>query len=112
MRVKEPREDNWKKLKRLLKYLNGTREDKLILSYDNIHIIKWYVNSSYGVHPHFKSQTGGMVTLDNCAPITMSYKQKLSMCSSTDMELVAADDMSTLILWTKLFMEVQSYYID
>ena len=31
--------------------------------------------------------------------------------SSTEFELVGADDMSTMILWTKLFMEAQGYDI-
>ena len=36
---------------------------------------------------------------------TVSKKQKLNMKSSTISELVATDDVSTLILWTKLFIE-------
>ena len=38
-----------------------------------------------------------------------SRKQKLNTKSSTDAELVGADDMSVMILWTKLFMEAQGY---
>ena len=35
------------------------------------------------------------------------------MCirDSTEAELVGADDMSVMILWTKLFMEAQGYAI-
>jgi hypothetical protein len=50
-RVKQPNEDDWRKLNRLMKYLNGTREDKLILSADDLHVIKWYVDCAFAVHP-------------------------------------------------------------
>jgi hypothetical protein len=55
-RVKSPNQDDWKKLNRLLKYLNGTREDKLILSADDPHVIKWYVDSAFAVHPDFNGE--------------------------------------------------------
>ena len=42
-------------------------------------------------------------------PITASRKQKLNTRSSTESELVAADDMSVMVLWTKFFMESQGY---
>ena len=44
-------------------------------------------------------------------PITISRKQKLNTKSSTESELVGVDDISTMILWTKLFMEAQGYDI-
>ena len=40
-RVKSPDEDDWGKLKRVLKYLKGTRYMKLILRVENLKIIKW-----------------------------------------------------------------------
>jgi hypothetical protein len=40
-RVKNPDEDNWGKLKRVLKYLNGMRYLKLKLSMDNLGMLKW-----------------------------------------------------------------------
>jgi len=110
-RVKKPNQDDWRKLLRLLKYVNGTRNDKLILSADDLHVIKWYVDASFAVHPDFKSHTGGGMTYGRGMPITMSKKQKLNTRSSTEAELVGADDHATMILWTKLFMEAQGYEI-
>ena len=40
-----------------------------------------------------------------------SIKQKLVTRSTCESELVGADNASTKILWTKLFMEAQVYYI-
>jgi hypothetical protein len=110
-RVKKPNENDWKKVQRLLKYINGTRKDKLILSTDDLHVIKWYVDCAFALHPDFKSHTGGNMTYGQGAPISMSKKQKLNTRSSTEAELVGPDDLSTLILWTKLFMECQGYPI-
>ncbi len=49
-RVKSPDKDNWGKLKRVLKYLNRTKNLKLKLKADNVGILKWYVDGSHNVH--------------------------------------------------------------
>ena len=95
----------------MLKFLNGTRTDKLKLSIEDLSIIKWFVDASFAVHPDFKSHTGGMMTMGKGAIISQSRKQKLNTKSSTEAEVVAVDDISTMILWTKLFMEAQGYNI-
>eukprot|EP00956_Cyclotella_meneghiniana_P039839 scaffold180856_cov40-Cyclotella_meneghiniana.AAC.4 len=46
-RVKRPDEDDWGKLKRVLKYLKGTLHMKLVLSVDELGIIRWWVDASY-----------------------------------------------------------------
>ena len=40
-RVKNPDEDDWGKLKRVLKYLKGTLHMKLVLTVDNMTTIRW-----------------------------------------------------------------------
>jgi hypothetical protein len=42
---------------------------------------------------------------------TISRKQQLNTRSSTEAELVGADNFATKILWTKLFLERQGYRI-
>jgi hypothetical protein len=49
-RVKSLDEDDWGKLKRALKYLNGTKYLKLRLTVDNLLMLKWYVDGSHNVH--------------------------------------------------------------
>ena len=49
-RVKKPDEDNWFKLRRVLKYLKGNISLKLTLKADDLSIIKWYVDASYAIH--------------------------------------------------------------
>ena len=48
-RVKCPDEDDWGKVKRVLKYLKGIKSMRLGLSIDNIHCTRWFVDSSHGV---------------------------------------------------------------
>ena len=62
-RVKKPTTGDWDKLVRHMRYLNGTRNDKLILSADDIHVIKWYVDAAFAVHPDFKSHSGGVMSV-------------------------------------------------
>jgi hypothetical protein len=49
-RVKCPDEDDWGKLKQVLKYLNGTKYLRLNLSVDDLGLLKWYVNAPHNVH--------------------------------------------------------------
>ena len=106
-RVKSPTESDWKKLIRMLEYLKGTSKMSLKLKADNPQVIKWYVDASFAVHPDYRSHTGAVMTLGEGSIIAMSKKQKLNTRSSTEAELVGADDAATMILWTGLFMEQQ-----
>ena len=94
-----------------MKYLNGTRTFHLTLGIDDIKVIKWYVDASYGVHPDLRSHTGSIMTMGTGAVQSGSAKQKLNTRSSTEAELVGVDDVITKILWTKQFVEEQGYEI-
>ena len=93
----------------MMKFLNGTAEDVLILAANDLHTHYWFADSSFAVHPDFKSHTGGSFTFGFGSAINASAKQKLNTRSSTEAELVGADDMVTPLLWTRLFMEAQGY---
>ena len=49
-RMKTPNEDDWGKLKRMLKYLKGTKYLKLKISVEDLGILKWYVDRSHNTH--------------------------------------------------------------
>ncbi|CAJ1967308.1 unnamed protein product [Cylindrotheca closterium] len=74
--------------------------------------MKWMINASFAVHPDFKSHTGGTPSFGGGAAQVMSKKQKLNNRSSTEAELIAVDDVVTMILWTKLFIKWQGYPIE
>ena len=63
MKVKKPDEDDWGKLKHVLRYLHGTKYMKLMLQVENLSIVKWLVDASYNVHPDSKGHTGGGMML-------------------------------------------------
>ena len=88
------------KLIKLLEYLKGTSKLCLKLKADNLQVVKWYVDASFAVHPDYRSHTGAVMTLGEGSIIAMSKKQKLNTRSSTEAELVGADDAATMILWT------------
>jgi hypothetical protein len=111
-RVRDPNQADWEKLMRLMKYLNGTKEENLTLSADDLRVVKWYVDASFAVHPDFKSHTGAMMTLGKGAMQSIARKQKLNVQSSTEGKLVAVNDAATMILWTKLFLEAQGYNVE
>jgi len=101
-RVKKPNESDWKKLKRLLMYLNGTRGKFLTLRIDElgISIIKRFIDASFAVHPDFKSHTGAMMTKGKGTIIPVTRKQKLNTRSSTESEIVGVDDCSVYVSWS------------
>ena len=104
---------DWDKLIRLLKFLNGIRKKKLIITASYLTVIKWYVDSSFAVHPDYKSHTGATMMFDGGkgSIMNLSRKQKLNTRSSTKLELMGVDDASVLMLWTKLFLEALGYVI-
>ena len=101
------------KLRRLVKYLDCTRDLHLILRYDGLSLARWYVDVLFAVHDDFKSQSGGALTLLKAEGdiASGSNKQKLNTHSSTKAELVASDDFLPKILWTGKFMSHQGYEI-
>ncbi len=74
-RVKQPDEDDWGKVKQVLKYLARTRSLPLCLSVDNLTILKWYVDASHGVCKECKGKNGAGMTLGKGAAICFSQKQ-------------------------------------
>ena len=50
--VKEPDLEDWNKLSHMMQYIRGTRQLPLILSADGTHILKWWVDAAFAVHPN------------------------------------------------------------
>ena len=76
MQVKEPNESDWNKLIRLMKSLNGTKDNKLRMSMDNIKCIKWYIDAAFTVHADYKSHTGATMTFREGAVQSISQKNR------------------------------------
>ena len=108
-RVKAPNEGDWTKLKRLMQFLKTTQDDVLTLKGNGTNVIKWYLNAAFAVHPNYKSHTGATMTHGRGAIQSISTKQKSNTRSSTEAELISADDIMSKVIWTNLFLETQGY---
>ena len=97
---------------RLIRYLRVTLTFPLILSVYSINIVKLWVYGSFGVHSNTRSQTGSTASLGKGYFISTSITQKLNTRSSTETELVAADDLMPHLCWTNYFLNNQGYDIN
>jgi len=101
-RVQSPDEDNYKKLTRVMQYLQAHKDITLTLEPGKQP--NWWVDSSYAVHPDMRSHSGIVMSLGKGAAYLTSCKQKLNTKSSTEAELVDIDDEMGQILWTCNFL--------
>jgi hypothetical protein len=71
-RVKDPNQQDYIKLVKLMNYLKATEDDIPKMSADDSQTIKWYVDSSFAVHRDMRSHTGAIMTLGKGAIISDS----------------------------------------
>ena len=74
-------------------------------------VIQWWVDASFATHPNCRSHTGATLSFGKGSVYSMSSKQKLNTRSSTEAELVGINDVLSMILWTRLFLEAQGYQV-
>ena len=75
--LKRPDKDDYKKLTRLIRYLQHTLHMCLILGKDDTDIVHWWIDASYAVHPDMRGHTGATMSLGNRSVFSGSWKQKL-----------------------------------
>jgi hypothetical protein len=106
-RVKQPDEDYWGELTRVLTYLHSTHSLKLTLFAESLSIIRWYVDASYQTHEDCHGHTGAILTLRRGAVSSSSTKHKLNTKSSIETEIVGLFDKTSDIFRTRNFLEAQ-----
>jgi hypothetical protein len=102
---------DWEKLTRMVKYLRQTAENCLALRADGSHALLWHVDAAFAVHPDYRSHTGAIVSMGEGAVISISRQQGMNTRSSTEAELVAADEVAGTMIWAKLFLQAQGYSV-
>ena len=103
-RVKDCREDDYKKLKRMLQFIRATKEDYLTLSAASPHNVRWWVDVAHAAHPDMKSNTGGALSLGTGVICGTSKGQKLNTKSSAEAEIVRTDDVMPQMLLALHFL--------
>jgi hypothetical protein len=111
-RVQDPSAKDDKRLKRVLQYLKGTKNKKLILNASGRNI-SVPIDSSYAVHPRTrKSHTGVQISLGRGTVFAASVKQRIVTKSSSEAELVGTSDGASQAIWTKNFLDALDWNPD
>ena len=100
-----------RKLSRVIKYLRGTQDISLKLCANCTNEISWWVDASFVTHPNMRSHTGGVMMLGSGDIYSTSIRQKINMKSSTEAEIVGANDTMGQVLWTHAFLEEQGHKV-
>ena len=62
--MKEPNSDNYKKLRRIIRYLRKTKNLVMRLQITDITMIKWWVGASFAAHPNMRGHTGEFMMIE------------------------------------------------
>jgi hypothetical protein len=103
--------EDWKKLDRVLKYLNERKDPVIVLKVDGDLTISAFIDASHAVHRDMRGQGGMVITLGSGPVFIKSWKLKLVTKSSTESELVALSDGLSQVIWLRDFLLLQGYEV-
>ena len=108
-RVLTPTDEDARKLKRTLSYLEATASLPLILGCNLPPEVHTFIDASFAVHPNMRSHSGTCVTLGTGMTHCKSTMQKTNATSSCHSELIALSKGLNQSLWICSFLEAQGY---
>ena len=111
-RVPKSDEDDWKELRRLSMYFNGTMNIPRIIGATSLTDLYSWVDASYTVHWDMKSHTDGVMSFSHGALHTKSSKQKSNTKSSTEAKLAGISSYSPYNIWMRMFLKQQGYDLE
>jgi ribosomal protein S8/transposase InsO family protein len=95
-----PKDEHWKMVKRIFRYLKGTTEYKLKYDKNTDKQFEVYVDADYGGDPTTRrSTTGYLITYNDNVIHWRSHLQQTIARSTTEAEYIAICDVSTEILF-------------
>ena len=68
-RVRIPYDDDWGKLKRVLRYVRRKINLPIILRAESLTVIQWWVDATYKANPYMRSHKGVTMSLER-VPVT------------------------------------------
>ena len=95
----------------MLQFLKQTVNNKLTLRADGSGCLKWHCDTAFALHEDFRSHTGSTFMMCDGAITFLSRKQGMNTRSSTEVGVVATDEIVSLMIWTRLFLKAQGYPI-
>ena len=111
-KVKIPYEDDWGKLKMVLKYPKGTKHMKLTLILDSLSIVYWWIDELYNTHENCRGHIGCMMILGKGEVLSSSLKQTLSVKSFIEGKLLGAHYGLSVVLQSKNFIKSQDHTME
>jgi hypothetical protein len=107
-RVNTPDEDDWGKVKRVLRYIWIIIYMPLIIRADGLNIVNWWVDgASFTTHKDCRGHTCARMSLGRGLVIGISKKLKINTRSSAEAELVGVDIIAPQRLSTRYSMKLQ-----
>jgi ribonuclease HI len=100
-RVTCANEGDMRKLMKLIGYFRNTRNYGIMLAWNSLFKVEFYVDASYNCEPLGKSRTGIVMTMDGQALSCWTSKQKLVARSSTEAEIIGLSEGLTHALWIR-----------
>ena len=108
-RVSKSDVDDWKKLKRLMAWMNQTKDNTRVIGAKNVHELYTWIDAAFAVHMDMRSHTGGLMSFGRGMIHCRSSKQKLNTKSSTEAEVVGVSEYIPFNLWMAMFLKEQGY---
>ena len=105
-------EDDWGKLVMVIIYIRYTLCLPLIIRAESMSVIKWWVYASFAAHPDCKGHTGAMMSMGLGSIMELLRKKQIDGRSSTEANIVGADNALPQCLWLRYFIEVQRYAVE
>ena len=110
-RIKEPTQQDWAKLRRLILFLHKTIDDERIIGADNLSSLLTSVDAAYTEHGDMRSHTGGTMSMGTGILHGKSQRQKLNTKSSIEAKVVGVSKYSPYNIHFSMFMVGQGYPI-
>ena len=110
-RVSKSNIEDWKKLKRCLGFVKGTKNDVRYIGARSITEILTWVDAAFAVHDNMRLHMGGGMSMGIGLLHGKSSMEKINVKSSTEAELVALAEYLPYNLWLLMFLREQGYEI-
>lgn len=108
-KVQNPKGSDFKKLHRIIEYLNLTKDQKFVIKPNNNYGLAASADASYSIHTDLRSQLGFIISYKGVPLLVKSKKQDIRVMetalSSTDAEIFAAHLAIKAICWFRAMLE-------